>query len=212
MKWTLLKWSDDSGPPLPSNEALREYLIGKRLRVGYTDREAYRQVEGVASKANLFALLLDMGKNALVQYVEWDWVSSVEELEPVIQVPKIITRKLGVVVEGTVRQHLADRHGWSVDQIPSDPIEALAVHAAHHVGSNLAHAHPIREGTLTSDDIAARTEELNAEYENALECDSCGYIRLPEEPGKKFKTMLVNEQEVRHCENCWDLDEFTYLP
>lgn len=213
MKWTLLKWSADWGEPLRSSPEMNGYLIGKRLRVGYTERSTFRQVEGVVTKVNLFAILLDVGKASTVQYVEWEWISSVEELAPVIQVPKIIIRKLAIVDEQTVRQHLADRHGWQVDSIPDDPVMALGVHAAHHMGGGLGHAHPIRDGlqTPTADDIAARTEELNTEYEHALDCDSCGYVRLPEEPGKKFKTMLVNDQRIMHCENCWDLDEFTYL-
>lgn len=213
MKWTLLKWSDDSGPPSRDNKEFREYLIGKRLRVGYSERDTYRQLEGVVSKVNLFAILLDMGKNAVVQYIEWDWISDAEELPIVIRSAKIITRKLGVVDEQTVRQHLADRHGWQLDGIPEDPIMAVSMHAAHHMGGQLAHTHPIREAGLTPDEIVARTEELNAEYENAFECDSCGYVRLPEEDGRQFYTFEkgADQEEFKHCEECADFEERQYL-
>lgn len=211
MKWTLLKWSDDSGPFSPDNKVFREYLIGKRLRVGYSDRGAFRQIEGVVSKANLLAILLDMGKNSIVQYIEWDWINQADEVPEVIRSTRIIVRKLGVVDEQTVRQHLADRHGVIVNSIPASPAEAMMMHAAQHVGELLAHVHPARGGTLTADEIAARTEELDAEYENAFECDSCGYVRLPEEDGRQFRTFERNDEEFKHCEECWDMKEFQYL-
>lgn len=219
--WTLLKsWNSSSEPSL-SDQKFLSYLKDKTFDITHVRQGVPVTERLVVTRANGMALLCKTPKGATCLIDTLDLRQAVEIAPPVV-IPKIVVRTLSEVTAETVRQHLADRHGFLVPMIGDDADLALLKHTDHH-GFPLGHQHEApRDGQardLTPEEVDRRAAKLNAEYEHALECASCGYIRLPEEEGKKFFRFVdvlgmasedTPPEELLHCEDCKDEEEFEY--
>src|SRR5690348_14642061 len=91
-------------------------LTGKRVTLTYTPKgeaEAVTQEGRVELGSPIGLMFKEKGKSNVV-LIEAEQVAAVEELAP--KEPNVVTKTLQPIPLGRVRQHLADRHGYSKDQ------------------------------------------------------------------------------------------------
>lgn len=128
------------------------------VTVVYTDGSEQKTMEGLVTKANPTAILLKV-KTKGVQLLDAMEIESITIVEPPRVNPRIRVRTLDLVDEGMIVQHLADRHGWRVDDIPVD----LATAVMRHEGidhSNLSHRHQFR-GARSRLDVVERAMRVD---------------------------------------------------
>jgi hypothetical protein len=191
---------------------------GAYVKIEATVNGVHVTVEGEVVKAKAALLLLDRGKGKNQMMLELAEIRTMEEIPRPVPVMKLTVRNLASVDESTVRQHLADRHGFPLAGINPIPALALADHLNAHRREGLGHVHDSSRGTTqdsrpSPDEIAARALTLDIKYSQALECRSCGYIRLPDEDGRIMHRLKDDDEDgpAHHCDDCADHDEYTYI-
>jgi len=116
-------------------------LTGKRVTLTYTPRGESDPVtlEGKVEIGSEIGLMFKEKGKSNVTIVEADLIVSVEELAP--KEPNVTTKTLQPIPLGRVRQHLADRHGWTKESA-NGLTEAQAAEAHDAIDhSVLAHKH-----------------------------------------------------------------------
>lgn len=109
-------------------------------------------LEGKAEVANESGLLLKVKGRSGLQLIALD---RVEALEFAPETPKkIATKTVKVIGYGKVRQHLADRHGWTVSDLEEVSEEdALNTHQGlDHKVEGIAHVHGDKKASESDDD------------------------------------------------------------
>ncbi len=172
--------------------------------------------EGEITKSNPELMILDRGKGKNPLMIEAREIEHLKEIPRPIVVPKLIIRKLSAVDVDSVRQHLADRHGFALSEIDNDPAEAMQAHMLTHLERKLGHIHELlSEPALTSEAIQERARQLDDEHALMLECLSCGYYRPVGDPGRAFDQIAGklddDGQPAYHCQQCKDESEFKYV-
>jgi hypothetical protein len=214
-KISLRSWSNSSQPSLDSPETL-EYLKEKLFRVTYLNQGTRMTTEFTVARANSMAILVRT-KRGGTSLIDVEDLLEMEEILPPVVVPKLIVRQFTEVPDAQVRQHLADRHGMILSEIPDDITKAAGLHVLLHGTPGLGHRHDKATPHQPPSDaeIAARTALLDAAYASALECLSCGYMRLPTEQGREMLQVCGklddDGQQAYHCDQCKDPDEFKYM-
>lgn len=211
----LKSWNSSSEPCLSNPETLT-HIREKLFVVTYLKEGVTTIAEFTVVRATSTAILCKTKKGGM-SLIDAEDLVQLEEILPPVIVPKLTVRNLGTIAEDQARQHLFDRHGIVLSEIPDDNTKAAGLHELLHGTPGLGHKHGkdylSRANPPSPEEVAARTADLDAAYENALECESCGYIRLPEEPGNAFHRFTDGKDipGVRmHCEDCKDEDEYTY--
>lgn len=217
-KISLRSWSSSSEPSLGDPETLSQ-LREKLFKVTHVKDGATMISELIVARANSTAVLFRTKKGAM-SLVDSEDLITMEEIEPPVIIPKLTVRQLGEIANEQVRQHLADRHGMVLTEIPDDMVKAAGLHVLLHSTPNLGHRHGKQvHQPVPPAEVARRTAELDAAYEKALECDECGYMRLPEEDGRMFHRFvdprgMASEDDKPeynlHCDECKDDDQFNY--
>jgi hypothetical protein len=169
--------------------------------------------EGEVSKAGFDVIILNRGKGKNAMLVERREIHTLEEIPRPFTPTRILVRNLASVDEDGVRQHLADRHGVPLRGISPLPELAMQDHNIMHRNHELGHTHDgsrgvTQNGRPSEEEVAERAAALDKEYEDALECDSCGYVRRPEEDGRMMHTLQGRRK--MHCQECHDPEEYLY--
>jgi hypothetical protein len=95
--------------------------------------------EGLVQAASAAGILFKEKGKADIHIIEPGWIDSID-MAPEKE-PKVTTKKLQPVPEGRVRQHLADRHGYLVDDL-NKMTEAQATELHDGIDHNgLGHIH-----------------------------------------------------------------------
>lgn len=193
------------------------YWAGAYVRVEATVNGVNVSVEGEVVRAKAALILLDRGKGKNQMLLELAEIRQMEEIPRPVPVTRITARVLATPSIAQVRQHLADRHGVPLRGISPLPEIAMREHDMMH-RLELGHSHDSTRGTTDDsrpdpDEIAQRAAALDAEYANALECRSCGYVRRPEENGRVMHRLKNDDADgpAHHCGECADPNEYTYI-
>jgi hypothetical protein len=97
--------------------------------------------EGQVQAASAAGLLFKERGKADFHIIEPDWIDSIEVTPE--KEPKVTVKKLQPVTEGRVRQHLADRHGYLVEDLNA-MTEASAAELHEQIDHNgLGHLHEV---------------------------------------------------------------------
>jgi hypothetical protein len=143
---------------------------GKYVNVTYRDEQGQQvSLDGTVEKANALAILLKVkGKGSLL--LDILDIETMTEVDPPTKMPRIKVRAMAPINEDQVRQHLADRHGVPVAEIPLNPKNAMLMHSGiNHEG--LGHVHRADIETVAKRaEIISQTDD---DCEHAgIECDS----------------------------------------
>jgi len=203
-------YDNSSGQSLDLSEWKGAYVTVDALQMG-----SPIEADGEVTQANPMLMILDRGKGKNPLMIEAREIKLLKEIPRPVIVPKITVRTLAAVDEGTVRQHIADRHGWLIGKIHDDPKVAMQFHDLAHAEGQLGHKHDAAvEVALTTDEVERRARELDRDHGLMLECLSCGYYRGPSEEGRSMHQVngkLDDDgQPAYHCEGCKDDKEFNY--
>lgn len=101
-----------SAQTLPALDSLN----GKRVTITYVPKgeaDAVTQEGRVELGSPIGLMFKEKGKSNVV-LIEANTIEAVEELAP--KEPNVVTKTLQPIPLGRVRQHLADRHGWTKEQ------------------------------------------------------------------------------------------------
>lgn len=133
---------------------------GKKIIVVKKDGENAVELEGTAQTANEVGILLKPKGKATVDIVS---AEDIVEVRYVVEKPKALTRKTLKVVEfGQARNHLLERHGYTLARINEmDEQEALNEHSRiNHEAADLGHVHGDKSETPRAQAV---NEESSAE-------------------------------------------------
>jgi len=126
-------------------------LTGKRVTLTYTPKgeDGPLTLEGRVEIGSEIGLMFKEKGKSNVTIVEADSIVSVEELAP--KEPNVSTKTLQPIPLGRVRQHLADRHGWTkADANALTEAQAAEQHDALDHGV-LAHKHEEPKAKVEAD-------------------------------------------------------------
>lgn len=136
-------------------------FTGKRVTLTFNkDGEQVVQEGRVEMGAAIGLMFKEKGKSN-VQLIEADSIVAVSELAT--REPKVTVKTLQPIAEGRVRQHLADRHGYTVEQA-NGLTEAQA--KVEHDGidhSTLAHKHEVPKAQEEAGDSPIASDDVLGE-------------------------------------------------
>ena len=143
-----------------------EGFTGKRVSLTFTrqgDEGATEQVtqEGRVEMGAAIGLMFKEKGKSNVQLIEADSILDVQELAA--RDPKVTVKTLQPIAEGRVRQHLADRHGYTVEQA-NGLTEAQAKEAHDQIDhGSLAHKHEVPQAQAEAGSESAEPESESDE-------------------------------------------------
>lgn len=135
-----------------------EQYEGKKIVVVYNKGDEAVEVEGTAQAANSVGILLKPKGKTTIDIIE---LAQIESVRYVADKPKSLAAKVLKPVEfGQARNHLLERHGYTLTQINDmDEQAAFDAHnAIDHKASDLGHVHGDKNKTERAEAVEAAGE------------------------------------------------------
>jgi hypothetical protein len=181
---------------------LLEYA-DKRITVTFLDEGENRTISGLVTKANVRAILVRPKGKPLV-LVDVESIASIQETDDPVKVPRVKVRSMEKILPASIRQHLADRHGVMLFEIPDSDAEAEKMHDLLDHGKLGHHHRPdaieVAERAAVLDgepvvDIAVEAWDGNCPHAG-VECDKEGCVCNCSEYGCDFESDDVEREEI----------------
>lgn len=150
-------------------EMLLEH-VGKRVTVTHRDEGENKVITGLVEKANA-ACILVRPKGRPFVLIDAEDIASIVVVEEPSNTPRIKVRSMEKILPEHVRQHLADRHGVPLHEIPDGDAEAVKMHDL--IGHReLGHQHR-PDAAEVAQRAAALEREMNGPdcQHQGVECD-----------------------------------------